>query len=477
MTKTLLSFVLAGTIVSAASASDQIQVANIGGGIVMNAGPLGSQSFGNGQTTWTTASLAAVHASVNASGISTNGKITFVAAETDHGLAFMALVDQQLIEGAASMGHVHMDIQSASDSIEQVFGWKPSELQGKNVKVLIPEPKRSSLDRYLDRYRNADHSKTLHRTRVFDAVRKDGKPIQMELSMSRAELPSNMPAFFIGIIRDVSNMIVVGTDLNEERTRLQRLVTEQTKALATANLRLHLADHLASLGTLAAGLGHDMNSVLLPVRSRLNAMEHAGISAAATGHLTAVRRSVAYLQQLSDGLHFLAVDSEGRGASSEGQETTNIAKWWNEIGLLLRKLVPSHVKLHASIPPRLPEVVLAPHWLTQAMLNLIVNPERRSHKGVARALCACGPSARRMARRCVSVSATTGAACHLRSGAARSICSSPPKREAWEPDWPSARPQGGAPCGGRRGAAIRSWQGNLGRSGAPRVRGQGRQEA
>jgi len=47
-------------------------------------------------------------------------------------------------------------IQSASDSIEHVFGWTATELYGRNVKLLIPEPKRSVLDRYLDRYRNAD---------------------------------------------------------------------------------------------------------------------------------------------------------------------------------------------------------------------------------------------------------------------------------------------------------------------------------
>lgn len=31
-------------------------------------------------------------------------------------------------------------IQSASDSVEHVFGWTPTELFGRNVKELIPEP-------------------------------------------------------------------------------------------------------------------------------------------------------------------------------------------------------------------------------------------------------------------------------------------------------------------------------------------------
>ncbi|MBX3379052.1 MAG: PAS domain S-box protein [Phycisphaeraceae bacterium] len=271
-------------------------------------------------------------------------------------------------------------IQSASDSVEQVFGWTATELFGRNVKILIPEPRRSALDYYLDRYRNSDQTTVLQKTRRFAAVRKDGKAIQIELSMSRADLPAHAAPFFIGIVRDVSHQIDIG-DSPEERSRLHRLITEQTRALATANLRLQLADRLASLGTLAAGLGHDMNNVLLPVRARLDALEHTGISDAALTHLTAVRRSIGYLQHLSDGLHFLAIDPDGPGVASDGTGTTDLAYWWSQVGALLRKAVPKHVKLTISLPKRLPPVHIAPHWLTQAMLNLIVNAGEALQQG------------------------------------------------------------------------------------------------
>ena len=264
-------------------------------------------------------------------------------------------------------------IQSASNSVEQVFGYTPTELFGRNVKDLIPEPRRSALDRYLDRYRNSDRAGGLERARRFDAVRKDGRIIQIELSMSRADLPAHTAPFFIGIVRDVSREIDVGADSADNRERLHRFIAEQTRALATANLRLQLADRLASLGTLAAGLGHDLNNVLLPVRARLDALEHAGLNDAARGHLTAVRRSVSYLQHLSDGLHFLAIDPDGALAASGTDGVTDLARWWEQVGVLLRKALPRHVTLEASLPAALPPVAIAPQWLTQAMLNLIVN--------------------------------------------------------------------------------------------------------
>lgn len=262
-------------------------------------------------------------------------------------------------------------IQSASESVQEVFGWTPAELFGRNVSVLIPEPRRSALDKYLDRYRRADTAKTLHRTRRFDAVRKDGSPVQIELSLSRANIPHLDSPFFVGIIRDVSREIDVGGDSPAERTRLQSIVTEQTRALAKAHLRLQLADRLASLGTLAAGLGHDMSNVLLPIRARLNALDQEPIPPAAAEHLRAIRASVLYLQQLSESLHFLALAPAGTDA--EQRDATDLAHWWKQACPLLRRVVPRNITVDAVLPIGLPTVRIDPHWLTQAMLNLVTN--------------------------------------------------------------------------------------------------------
>lgn len=104
----LVSLASLTTLASLASAG-QISVSGIGGGILLNSGPLSSVAFGNAPQNWTTPSLATVHASINASGIATDGKITFLAADTDRGLSIMALIDQELAPGASSLGTVHMD--------------------------------------------------------------------------------------------------------------------------------------------------------------------------------------------------------------------------------------------------------------------------------------------------------------------------------------------------------------------------------
>jgi len=177
---------------------------------------------------------------------------------------------------------------------------------------------------------------------------------------------------FLAIIHDKPDrgfVIRAGVD---GRTRYQKLIEQQTRALATADLRLHAADRLISLGTLAAGLGHDVNNVLLPVRARLNAIEHSGLTAVTRAHLVAVRSSIDYLQQISDGLRLLSRDPE-QAASAAEVTRTNLSSWWCQVGVLLRRAVPMHVRVEASLPAGLPVVRIAPHWLTHAMLNLMVN--------------------------------------------------------------------------------------------------------
>jgi len=92
----------------------------------------------------------------------------------------------------------------ASDSVEAMFGWKPSELVGRNIKVLMPQPHREQHDRYLADYRHTGQTNILGRTREFTVIHREGHGIEVELSVSRVSLPSHERPLFIGSFRDVS---------------------------------------------------------------------------------------------------------------------------------------------------------------------------------------------------------------------------------------------------------------------------------
>lgn len=261
-------------------------------------------------------------------------------------------------------------IRSASNSIEKVFGWTPGELVGRNVHVLMPEPHHSGHDQYLANYRKTLKTNILGRTREFEAVRRDGTRFPIELSVSRADVPGQTLPIFVGIIKDVSRRKAAERELERHRRHLDAMVRERTRELEASHEQLRMADRLAAIGTLAAGLGHDMNNVLLPVRARLGALDTMGLPTRACVQLAQVRKSCAYLQQLSDGLHMLALNPDD---SATGDAATDLHEWWTTVGPLLSRAVPKGVRFDASVGAGLPRVPVAGHKLTQAVLNLVVN--------------------------------------------------------------------------------------------------------
>jgi len=80
-----LSPALAGTVV----------IEQIAGGITLNSADLSATVFGAGEPGWSNASLASVHAALNASGVVTENKVTTLLADTDHGLALLTLIDRE----------------------------------------------------------------------------------------------------------------------------------------------------------------------------------------------------------------------------------------------------------------------------------------------------------------------------------------------------------------------------------------------
>jgi two-component sensor histidine kinase len=139
---------------------------------------------------------------------------------------------------------------------------------------------------------------------------------------------------------------------------------------------------MASLGTLAAGLGHDLANLLLPIRMRLDAIECPGEKGAAAEDIGAIREALKYLQRLSEGMRLLAQDPESGSGTNEALE---IRAWWRDVERVIRSVVPREIELNADIPDVPLRVPVARHRLTQAVFNLVQNSvEAMSGRGSGR---------------------------------------------------------------------------------------------
>jgi two-component system sensor kinase FixL len=170
-----------------------------------------------------------------------------------HAESFLRTVLSSVLDPLVAID-VQGSILAASDSVERVLGWKPAELLGRNVNVLIPSPHHEQHDQYLAQYRLTGKTSILNRTRQFDVRRQDGSLVACDLSVARGILPDGS-AVFIGTFRDVS-----------ERLRAEQALREserQEKAMLRA---------LAAIGEQAAVLAHEIKNPITAVNLALRAV-------------------------------------------------------------------------------------------------------------------------------------------------------------------------------------------------------------
>jgi signal transduction histidine kinase/DNA-binding NarL/FixJ family response regulator len=152
--------------------------------------------------------------------------------------------------------------------------------------------------------------------------------------------------------------------------RLRETVAEVTAERDRANQAVRLSERMASLGTFAAGLGHDLSNLLLPLRTRVDLLlHHPDLPQDAREDIEAIARPADYLAQLTRGLRHFTQDPE------QGWESpyTDVTVWRREVEGLVRTIVPGGITLTIADCSGLPAVAVPVHALTQATFNLVHN--------------------------------------------------------------------------------------------------------
>lgn len=113
-------------------------------------------------------------------------------------------------------------ITTFNPAAEKLFGYKASEVVGRNVKLLAAEPHRSHHDEYLKRYRDTGIANIIGSGREVIAERKDGTTFSADLSVSEFRFDNNR--VFTGIIIDIS-----------DRKRVEQALLSAKSAAEAAN--------------------------------------------------------------------------------------------------------------------------------------------------------------------------------------------------------------------------------------------------
>ncbi len=175
---------------------------------------------------------------------------------------------------------------------------------------------------------------------------------------------------YVGSGLDVTDQEEARETLARSREELELSVRERTAALERTHEQLRLSERMASLGTLSAGLGHDMGNLLLPVRLRLDALRSSPLPDEIREDIDAIASCAEYLQRLAAGLRLFTLDPADNEAS-EG--VTRVDHWWAEVQTFLKNALPAGVSLSADFSKATPVLGVPRHQLTQAIFNLVQN--------------------------------------------------------------------------------------------------------
>lgn len=134
---------------------------------------------------------------------------------------------------------------------ERVFGYQAHEVIGQNVGLLMPAPDRALHDGYLNRRRMGGGPRIIGIGRVVSAMRKDGTPFPIELSLGEAHGPDGL--LYTAFIQDL-------TERYRTEARMRELQAE-----------LMHESRLSVSGTMASMLAHEVTQPLTAIANYVSA--------------------------------------------------------------------------------------------------------------------------------------------------------------------------------------------------------------
>jgi two-component system, LuxR family, sensor kinase FixL len=257
-------------------------------------------------------------------------------------------------------------IQSFSPAAEQLFGYKSTEVVGRNVNVLMPTPYREAHDGYIERYLRTGERRIIGIGRVVTGRRKDGETFPMELQVG--EFSFSGARYFTGFVRDL-------TERQEAERRIQDLQAEL----------LH-ASRLSVMGQMASTMAHELNQPLTAVMNYLEAgrqLLSGGVAAPErTGEM--MEKAIGQAQRAGEVIRRL------RGFVSKGEterHTQNLNRLVEEaLALALVGARQRGVRTSLELDHTLAPVLVDHVQIQQVVLNLVRNAVEAMEEGDRREL-------------------------------------------------------------------------------------------
>jgi PAS domain S-box-containing protein len=255
-------------------------------------------------------------------------------------------------------------ITSWNRAAERIFGYKPDEVIGKPILIIIPPELHSEETQILSRIRKGE------RIEHFETIRlhKDGTPIHISLTVSPIRTPEGKVIGASKIARDITDKFRA----EEERQRLLRAAEEARREAEAAN---HAKDQFLAL------LSHELRTPLHSMTGWLAMLGNDLLNAEQRARaIDVIRRGVDAQTALVEDL--LDVSRIVSGKLTIAHERTSLVAVVSQAIDLLRPIADSHgVRLDAEFEAGGDDVLGDANRLQQIVNNLINNAIKYTDDG------------------------------------------------------------------------------------------------
>jgi PAS domain S-box-containing protein len=254
-------------------------------------------------------------------------------------------------------------IVASNDAVEAVFGYRPVEVIGGNVRMLMPEPARSAPDAVFAGYLGG-HNSVIGLSVEVEGRHRSGQPIPLELFVE--ECIANAQQYFVGVVRD-----------NVEG---RRLITELTRA------RVEAEQANQAKSAFLAAMSHEIRTPMNGVIGMLEVLSQSRLDPAQSDAVATIGDSAtALLGLLDDILDFSKIEADLLAVEVEPVVLAALAESVCET--LSASARAREVQMSLFVDPTAPERIHTdPMRLRQILLNLVGNAikfsaSRPGHQG------------------------------------------------------------------------------------------------